>query len=129
MAHAVIFGNAPYDLEELCPHCDQFVAVRVDRGCPHLEITCPYCGNKMMICADCDTNRCNWSENGGCRMDQKHRTITLERVISILQDYVDNDLGAADPAYVKEVLTDTCGCSEEELDELGFGWMNEEEDA
>ena len=50
--------------------------------------------------------------------------LTKERVISILVDYIDNDLSAADPGYVREVLTDVCGCTEKELKLLGiYEWL------
>lgn len=44
--------------------------------------------------------------------------MTSERLKSILQNYISNDLEAADPAYVKEVLRDICGCSDTEIDEI-----------
>lgn len=47
-----------------------------------------------------------------------------ERVISILVSYIDNDLEAADPGYVREVLRDVCGCTDDELRELGlYDWL------
>lgn len=50
--------------------------------------------------------------------------MTKERVIGILVDYVDNDLASADPGYVREVLRDVCGCTDEELKELGiYEWL------
>jgi len=50
--------------------------------------------------------------------------ITQERTAEILRDYIDNDLSAADPGYVRETLTDCCGCDEEELVALElFDWL------
>ena len=50
--------------------------------------------------------------------------ITKERLIEILISYIDNDAAAADPGYIREVLTDICGCTETELKELGlYGWL------
>lgn len=54
--------------------------------------------------------------------------MTLERCMDILGRYVDNDLCAAEPGYVREVLTDVCGCNAEELDELGFAYLYEMEE-
>lgn len=52
----------------------------------------------------------------------------FERVKDILVSYVDNDLETADVGYVREVLTDVCGCTEEELKELGlYDWLGFEE--
>ena len=58
--------------------------------------------------------------------------MSKERVIAILVGYIDNDLAAADPGYVREVLRDVCGCTDEELKELGiYDWLgfDYEEDA
>ena len=50
--------------------------------------------------------------------------MTKERMISILVDYIDTDLASADPGYVREVLRDCCGCTDEELKELGiYEWL------
>lgn len=48
-----------------------------------------------------------------------------ERITEILIDYIDNDLETANPGYVREVLRDRCGCTDEELKELGiYDWLN-----
>lgn len=44
--------------------------------------------------------------------------MTSERLKIILQNYISNDLEAADPAYVKEVLRDECGCTDAEIEEI-----------
>lgn len=49
------------------------------------------------------------------------------RTASILREYVLNDLASAETAYVRRVLTDSCGCSRRELEELGLGFLNTEE--
>ena len=50
--------------------------------------------------------------------------MTKERVIDILVSYIDNDLGSAEPGYVREVLRDVCGCTDEELKELDiYDWL------
>lgn len=50
--------------------------------------------------------------------------MTKERVIDILVSYIDNDLGVAEPEYVREVLYDVCGCTDDELKELGiYDWL------
>lgn len=53
--------------------------------------------------------------------------MTKERVIEILIDYIDNDLAAADPEYVRDVFTDIC--TTPELKELGiWDWLGFEEE-
>lgn len=52
--------------------------------------------------------------------------ITQERTADILRDYIDRDLGYpdSDVGYVRETLTDYCGCDEEELVALElFDWL------
>ena len=50
------------------------------------------------------------------------------RVVEILVDYIGNDLDSADQGYVREVLTDVCGCSKAELKELGvYDWLGFDE--
>lgn len=64
--------NEPYDVEEFCPYCDNYIAITVDRSCPHLETVCPVCQNRLMICAMCEGD-CDWVEGIGCRMDKQHK--------------------------------------------------------
>ena len=49
--------------------------------------------------------------------------LTKERVIDILVGYVDFDLDGADSSYVKDVLTNVCGCTDKEIFELGFDYL------
>lgn len=52
------------------------------------------------------------------------RNIDKQRVVDILVDYINNDLESADPGYVREVLRDICGCTDDELKELGiYDWL------
>lgn len=46
--------------------------------------------------------------------------IPNDRLMRILENYICNDLEVADPSYVYEVLTDYCGCTDEEIRQLGF---------
>ena len=54
--------------------------------------------------------------------------MTTTRLKHILLTYIGNDLESADPAYVREVLTDVCCCSMEEIRELqlDFLWPDKE---
>ena len=46
-----------------------------------------------------------------------------QRLVNIIQCYVFDDLCAADPGFVREKLRDVCGCTEQELEELGMGFL------
>lgn len=47
-----------------------------------------------------------------------------QRVIEILVSYIDNDADSAEPGYIREVLRDICGCTDEELKELDlYDWL------
>lgn len=54
--------------------------------------------------------------------------ISKERVIQILQDYVYNDVEAADTCYVRDILQDICGCTDDEMEYLGFGFLLDTDD-
>ena len=49
--------------------------------------------------------------------------MTLDRAIHIIQRYVDQDLEGADPDWVREVLLNCCGCTREEITELGLDYI------
>ena len=49
--------------------------------------------------------------------------MTKERAIDLFKMYVLNDLETADTDYVREVLTDVCGLTEEEAEEVGLDWL------
>jgi len=77
MSHIVFnevlaYDDGSYDVEEPCPHCGTYVAVRVDRTLPHLETVCPVCEGRLMICSMCP-EACDWSETHGCCMDIAHK--------------------------------------------------------
>ena len=46
-----------------------------------------------------------------------------ERIADILARYVDNDLVSAETSYVREVLRDVCGMTDEEAKDLGFDYL------
>lgn len=50
--------------------------------------------------------------------------MSKERIMEIFSKFVDKELEYTELDHVREILTDVCGCSKEELIELGF----EEED-
>ena len=54
---------------------------------------------------------------------QEKKGLSKERAIEIMQGYINNDLEAADPGYVREVLQSLC--TDDEIKQLGFGWAIE----
>lgn len=52
---------------------------------------------------------------------------SAERIADILCRYIDNDLQSADTDYVREVIRDVCGCTSEELEDIGLSYLFEEE--
>lgn len=62
-------------------------------------------------------------------MEQAKEKMSPERVQQILFDYVMNDVEAvAETEYVRDILMNICGCTEEEMEELGFGFLLDTED-
>lgn len=58
--------------------------------------------------------------------DNEKCDIPYERLLQILQRYVDADLEAASElSYVRDLLKDTCGCDDAEIKKLGFGCLLE----
>ena len=54
----------------------------------------------------------------------EHERLSPERVRQILFNYVMNDFeAAAETEYVRDILMNICGCTEEEMEELGFGFL------
>lgn len=49
--------------------------------------------------------------------------MTDKKILYAFLAYVENDFEAADPDYVREVLHDICGLTDEELKEIGLGWI------
>ena len=66
-----------------------------------------------------------WIETvSGIRGIQDSKELTKERVIDILQAYVDvdfNAMGTGEPIY--RCLCEKCGCSDLDLEKLGFSWL------
>lgn len=49
--------------------------------------------------------------------------ISEDRLIQMLHNYIDYDLEATEPSYVRNILTDVCGCTDKEIFELGFDYL------
>lgn len=58
--------------------------------------------------------------------------MSKQRIIELFKSYINNDLSSAEPGYVRNVLRDTCGCTDDELRELELyyelGFNNAEEE-
>lgn len=58
-----------YDIEEMCPYCDECVGVKLDPRDKSYSVTCPHCGENVMLCTICHDDFgdvCDWSEGNGC---------------------------------------------------------------
>ena len=49
-------------------------------------------------------------------------TVGYDRLKDMFQNYVNNDVDAADPEYVRNML-EQVGVDDENVDDLGFGWL------
>ena len=49
--------------------------------------------------------------------------IEADRLAQMFQDYVMNDVQSADHDYIRDILYDICGCSDEELEAVGLGFL------
>ncbi len=68
-----------------------------------------------------------------CLWDWKYRktqpaedpamTVCYDRVLQILQDYVEVDVEASETCYVRDILEDVCGVTKEEAEILGLGYI------
>lgn len=60
-----------YDFEEMCPHCDEPIAIVMDHAeFIRYKLVCPACGKKLMLCTLCQYDGspvlCDWSEDRPC---------------------------------------------------------------
>ncbi len=57
---------------EICPYCEQEVAIEWDVEKREYQAACPNCKKKIMLCDAClhsednEGMRCNWSQENGC---------------------------------------------------------------
>ncbi len=68
-------------------------------------------------------NHCFNEIEGSVVFADENQEVKLERITDILCRYVDNDLNSADPEWVREVLVNCCGCTSEELKEIGLDYI------
>lgn len=50
-----------HNYEEICPYCDEPIAVVVEDYCYDYDATCPVCGKPLMLCT-----LCRWDYVDGC---------------------------------------------------------------
>ena len=62
----------------------------------------------------------SWVEENG---HVEYTDMTFDRLKQAFLSYIDNDLAVAEPGYVRDVLTDTCGLTSAEIKELGLDWL------
>ena len=75
------------DIEEMCPYCGEYVGVKLDPRDKSYSVTCPDCGEKVMLCTACHDDFggvCDWSEENGCFCSRGEllKRITQDRDIS-----------------------------------------------
>ena len=73
MAHRIYLYpvTGRVDGAEYCPYCDDEFPFTYDENQRDLEVACPECGRKMMLCSMCE-DVCDWKECGGCSKDKAH---------------------------------------------------------
>ena len=75
MAHVVYDPNEPcpsivdFDIEEPCPHCGEYIPVKIDAEAVP-QVICPVCGGVVILCTNCpdDCYGCDWSEKDICHV-------------------------------------------------------------
>lgn len=56
-------------------------------------------------------------------------SLSYSRAVEIARDYINNDFeGAAETAYVRDILYDNLGCTDEELEALGLSYLIKQEE-
>ena len=64
-----------YNHDEYCPYCDSFIPIVIDEEeFANYELTCPVCGERLMLCSLChwdmeeeeNPHDCDWCEAHGC---------------------------------------------------------------
>lgn len=46
-----------------------------------------------------------------------------DRIMQILQTYIENDLAATESKYVLDTLRNACGCTDKEIESIGLGYL------
>lgn len=64
------------EVYEICPHCDNEVGLMWDIEADGLHAFCPYCGERLMLCSECDATKgetgCDYnSKTDKCSMQEK----------------------------------------------------------
>ena len=62
-------------------------------------------------------------------MSDTYNGIDNDRLVKILQSYVINDYeGVLDTSYIRDVLLCECGCTRDEIEWLGLGFVLDTEE-
>lgn len=84
---------------EMCPHCDTEITIEWDVEKDGYEVSCPNCGEKIMLCDACfhsDDNRfqyCDWCKEGCFRKTGRNATKYRYRVVDYWDVWSDEDGG------------------------------------
>ena len=139
------------DVYEVCSNCGDEFEVPQWNPRDGFIVTCPYCGHVQHLCSQCVWhNNCDWHEiEGGseCRMGKaiqnngsnpdtnpvtnpvqevaakETKKLDPDRLMEIIQSYVKNDLKTTENEYAINVLRNTCGCTDEEIESIGLGYL------
>lgn len=57
---------AKNEVIECCPHCEREVVMQWDTEADGYEAICPYCGNRLMLCDECQHSVCEDGEPHDC---------------------------------------------------------------
>ena len=104
---------------------------------------CPVCGPdvvtpiKVMRLEPVDDEKEEKPENITETLDEKTEAkseeepkpaMTVERAMQIAREYIENDLEGAELSYVRDVLVNMIGIEKEEAEEMGIGYIFDEDE-
>lgn len=71
-------NDRSYEVTEVCPHCESEVTMVWDTDKDGFEAFCPYCGNRLMLCDECQHTEnpvaCDYcNETDSCQMRKEKK--------------------------------------------------------
>ena len=106
----------------------------VDRMADDPRPVAPGTQGTVIAVDDIGTLHCNFNGRqlgvipGVDSFHKKPDAVSYDRLLQILQDYVNNDAEAAEEGYVRSILKDICGVNKEEAEQLGLGYLFDAEE-
>lgn len=78
-----------FEITECCACCENEVALQWNVNTDGFEIFCPYCGEKMMLCDECQHSEgftwCDWCEEKGCWRKRLFEKKNFEKCLTTLK--------------------------------------------